>query len=399
MNRVKKNTLQSLIVSVFVIACFSYGCRPGEENNVTDQDLRVATKNKVLELSAEQMKIVGIHIDTVAHKNMHAVVAASGQLAVPPQNRADVNVLMGGIVRKIYVQEGEVVKKGQVLALLENPDFIRLQQEYLTEENTFVFTKEERQRQQELSDARAGTGKDLQQIEASFNTQKARILTLKRQLQLLGINPESVVNGNIASDVAVRAPIGGTVGHIIVNTGTYASTDRPLMEIIDNSKVHADLIVFEKDLFKVKVGQEVQFVLTNQDNREITGKIYGINKSFEDETKGIIVHAAIKDAGKWQLIPGMYVRGLIDIGNQVVPVVPEDAVVHAEGKDFIFVLDSGSAEGEKMRFRRAEVIPGIKELGLIQISPVGELTPNSLVVVKGAFYLLSEEKAAEDDEE
>jgi cobalt-zinc-cadmium efflux system membrane fusion protein len=171
------------------------------------------------------------------------------------------------------------------------------------------------------------------------------------------------------------------------------------MEIIDNSKVHADLIVFEKDLFKVKAGQKVRFVLTNQDNREIEGKIYGINKSFEDETKGIIVHAAIKNAGKWQLIPGMYVRGLIDVGNQVVPVVPEDAVVHAEGKDFIFILDSSSNNGEKMRFRQSEVIPGIRELGFVQITPVEELKPNTRVVVRGAFYLLSAEKATGDDDE
>lgn len=397
MNGIKKYALCGLIVSVLAAMCLSYGCRPGEESNIRDQGTAAAAEDQGIELSPAQMKAVGIVLDTIARKNMHAVVAAAGQLAVPPQNRADVNVLTGGIVRRIYVQEGEVVKKGQVLALLENPDFIQLQQDYLTAENTFAFTTEEKQRQQELNEAQAGTGKNLQQVQAAFNAQKAKILTLKKQLQVLGIDPESVAEGNIVSDIAVRAPISGTVGHIIVNTGTYASTDKPLMEIIDNSKVHADLIVFEKDLFKVRVGQKVQFVLTNQDNRQITGKIYGINKSFENETKGIIVHAAIQNAEKWQLIPGMYVRGLINIGNDVVAAVPEEAVVHTEGKDFVFILDS--AGGEKKRFRRSEVIPGIRELGFVQVTPLEDLKPNTRVVVRGAFYLLSSEKAAGDEEE
>lgn len=399
MNRIKKSVFNHWMLLVCLTAFLCYSCHSNEGGGVVDQDTTAITKTEMLELSPAQIKAVDIRMDTIIHKNMHAVVTASGQLAVPPQNRADVNVISGGIIRKIYVQEGEVVKKGQVLALLENPDFVQLQQDYLTAQNAFVFTKEERRRQQELSDAHAGTGKDLQRIDASFNAEQAKILTLKKQLRLLGINPESVAKGNLVSDIAVRAPIQGTVGHIIVNTGAYASTESPLMEIIDNSKVHADLIVFEKDLFKVKMGQKVRFVLTNQDNREISGEIYGINKSFEDETKGIIVHATIKNAEKWRLIPGMYVRGLIDIKNQVVPVMPEDAVVHSEGKDFIFVLDSIGSNDEKVRFRLAEVMTGIRELGWVQITPLEELAPNIKVVVKGAFYLLSEQKAAGEDEE
>lgn len=399
MNVIKRYAVCVPIALALVITFFAYSCHPSEESHTVGQDAVSVPESERLALSATQMKAVNIQIDTIARKNMHAVVTASGQLAVPPQNKADVNVLIGGIINKIYVQEGEVVKQGQVLALLENQDLIKLQRDYLTAKSTFVFTQEERQRQQELRDAHAGVGKNLQRIEASFNTEQAKILTLKKELEVLGIRPESTEKGNIVNHIAIRAPINGTVGHIYVNTGTYASTDKSLMDIIDNSKVHADLIVFEKDLFKVKVGQKIRFVLTNQDNREISGKIYGINKSFEDRSKGIIVHATIKNAKKSQLIPGMYVRGLIDIGNQTVPVVPEDAVVHSEGKDFIFVVDSTRSDAKTTSFWLAEIIPGIRELGYVQITPVKQLAPGTKVVVKGAFYLLSAEKVTQDDDE
>lgn len=396
MKRIKL-ILQWCIVGGLISA--GTACSP-HSDNPKDVPLEETTEPEGrIALSPEQIKTVDIRIDTIALRNMHAVVRANGQLAVPPQNRADVNVLTGGIIKQIFVREGDVVKKGQALARIENPDFIQLQQDYLMAEKSFVFTKEEKQRQQELSDAQAGTGKKLQEVSASFNAGQARIATLRKQLQSFGINPESVAQGNITTTVAVTAPISGSVGHIDVYTGTYASVEKPLMEIIDNSKVHADLIVFEKDLHKGHPGQKVHFVLTNQQNREIVGKIYSINKSFEDDTKGIIVHAVIENPEKEQLIPGMYVTALIDIDNQVVPSVPVDAVVHSEGKDFIYIADTGVSEDQHIVFQRAEVVPGISELGYIQISPVNEIPRGTKIVVKGAFYLLSQEKASGHDDD
>lgn len=353
-----------------------------------------------LELSEAQLKAVGIEIGKIEQKNLDAVVKASGQLAVPPQNKAEVNVLMGGVVRKINVLEGQSVSKGQVLVVIENPDFVKMQQEYLTTRNSFAFTQDELKRQQELMEANAGTGKNLQQVRANYNAEKAKILTLEKQLQQLGISPAAAVNGNIATQVAVPAPISGTVGHIAVNTGTYAATSKPLMEIIDNSQIHCDLVVYEKDLFKVKTGQRVHFTLTNQNNRQIQGEIYGVNKSFEDDSKGIIVHAVIRDAASSHLIPGMYVTALIDIGNQLTAAVPADAIVRSEGKDYIFAVDSvHQQEGKHFSFRKVEVITGVAELGYVQISVLGELAPDVPVITKGAFYLLSKEKASGHDDE
>lgn len=375
----------------------------------TDTSAAIDVHSDAVELSEEQMKAVGIQIGSIEEKNLNAVIKASGQLAVPPQNKADVNVLMGGIIRKINVLEGQTVNKGQVLATIENPDFIKMQQEYLTAKNSFSFTQEELQRQKELSDANAGTGKNLQQVQATYNAEKSKILTLEKQLQQIGIDPVSVSNGNIATQVAVTAPISGTIGHIAVNTGTYAETAKPMMEIIDNSQIHCDLIVYEKDLFKVKTGQKVNFMLTNQNNQQIQGEIYGINKSFEDESKGIIVHAVIKDAAKYKLIQGMYVTALIDVGNQQTPAVPVDAVVRSEGKDYIFIVSETQKEttkdakekkemNETMHFKKIEVVTGVTELGYIQITVLDELPADLKVVVKGAFYILSKSKGGAEEE-
>ncbi len=352
-----------------------------------------------LELSQEQIRAVGIETGPMEQKNLHAVVKASGQLAVPPQNKADVNVLIGGILRSIRVLEGQTVRKGQVLATLENTELIKLQQEYLTGKNQFAYTREELTRQKELSDAGAGTGKNLQQIRANYNAETARLLTMERQLLQLGIDPVSVAGGHIVSQVSVTAPIAGTIGHITVNMGTYAETGKPLMQIIDNSQIHCDLIVYEKDLFKVKIGQKVNFILTNQNNQLIEGKIYGINKSFEDDSKGIIVHAIIEGANTHKLIPGMYVTALIDVGNQQTMAVPADALVRSEGKDYIFITQEEKKVDRSVAFTKTEVVTGESELGYVQVTPLSGLPENTWIVKKGAFYLLSMEKAKGDEDE
>lgn len=366
-----------------------------------------------LELSQEQLDAVGIVIGNIEQKNLAAVVKASGQLDVPPQNAAQVNVLNGGIIRKINVMEGQQVSKGQVVVTIENQDLIRLQQDYLTAKGGFSFVEAEYKRQLQLKAANAGTGKAQQLAEANYNAERAKLKALERQLQQYGISVGRIASGNISSQVPVEAPINGTIGKINAETGSYVQPGVSLMDIVDNSKIHADLIVFEKDLSKIKVGQKVDFQLTNQKNEQIEGQIYGINKSFENDSKGVVVHAVIKKPGG-SLIRGMYVTGLIGVGTATVNAVPVDAVIRSEDKAFIFVVNEkaqtshneehkhphhGEA-GEKhmeedvkaeksVHFKKIEVTTGVAELGYIQISPLEKLPVNIKVVTKGAVYLQS----------
>lgn len=367
--------------------------------------------NKDVELTEEQMKAVDIELGKIKLKNLSSVVKASGQLEVPPQNKADVTSLIGGVIKKINVLEGSYVKKGQTVAMIENPEFIKLQQDYLSILRGNTYTAQEFERQKELKEADAGTGKIYQQAESNLMVERARLKGLATQLKQFGISPESVSKGNIVTQLPVRSPISGGVGHIKINIGAYVDATSSLMDVIDNSQIHCDLQVFEKDLFKVKIGQEINFILTNQDNRQITGHIYGINKSFESENKAVIVHAVINDSGRNKLIPGMYVSALIKVGNEQVTAVPVDAVVRSESKEYIFIVDekAGSTKAEttekkaqpdenETAFKMTEVITGVSELGYIQITTLDKIPDDAKVVTKGAFYILSKAKGGAEEE-
>lgn len=390
----KRGTFWITTFSILTIVLFSCGRK--SDTTTKEKEPEDKGNDSTAMLTSMQMKAVGIEIGVIEQKNLTSVVKASGQLAVPPQNKAEVNVLFGGIVQKVNVLEGQSVTKGQTLALLENAEFVKLQQDYLSAKDGFTYTAAEFQRQKELKAADAGTGKVYQQAEANYNAERSRLLGLEKQLEQLDISPASVARGNIVRQIPVIAPISGTVGRIRINTGTYAEPAKPLMEIVDNSKIHADLTVFEKDLFKVHTGQQVTFTLTNQNNQVIQGEIYGVNKSFEGENKGIIVHAIIK-ANKYGLIPGMYVTALIDIGQQLTSAVPVDAIVRAGGKDYIFEQVDRSNE-KNLFFHQIEVVTGITELGYTQITPLEPIAPGIKIITKGAFYVLSKSQGKTDND-
>lgn len=340
-----------------------------------------------LALSPKQMQSVGITTGPLEQRNLNTVVKANGQLAVPPQNKADVSVLSGGIIRRISVLEGQQVKKGQVLATIENQELIKIQQDYLAAKNSFSYIEAEYNRQTQLREAGAGTGKSFQSAQATYHAEQSRLTAYESQLRQLGISPRKISGGSIVSQFPLLAPISGTVGQISVNTGAFVQPGTSIMEVVDNSKIHCDLIVFEKDLMKVKPGQTVNFQLTNQENQQIKGTINGINKSFENESKGVIVHAVIENSLKQNLIPGMYVTALISVGNQLLPAVPVDAVVRSEGKEYIFIVDG--KESGKLHFLKTEVKTGVAELGYIQITSLKKLPENVQLVTGGAFYLQS----------
>ncbi|NTE00381.1 efflux RND transporter periplasmic adaptor subunit [Agrobacterium tumefaciens] len=385
----------------FILITLSMACSNDKNENVKSEAPIEEVKERAsdLELTKEQMKTVGITIGEMEQKNLDAVVKANGQLAVPPQNKADVSILSGGIITRINVLEGQQVRKGQVLATIKNQDLIKIQQDYLASKNSFTYVQAEYERQKQLQAADAGTGKSFQSAQATYNAEKSRLNAYESQLQQLGVSPASIAKGKIVSQFPVLSPINGTVGQITANTGAFVQPGTSIMEVVDNAKIHCDLTVFEKDLMAVHIGQKVSFQLTNQENHLINGRINGINKSFENESKGVVVHAVIDNAGNKNLIPGMYVTALISTGSKLTAALPVDAVVRSEGKKYIFVVtNKKESKADTFHFVKTEVKTGVVEQGYVQIIFLEELPKNAKVITKGSFYLQSKAAGGAEEE-
>jgi cobalt-zinc-cadmium efflux system membrane fusion protein len=361
----------------------------GQSSKTQNDEEAYEEHGEEIVLTETQMKAVDIRLGKIEMRDLNSVIRVNGQLALDPQKRAEVTSLTSGIVKQVLVTEGKFVSAGQTVAYLENTEIVELQKNYLVLKKEMLIAEQEYNRQKELSIQGAGIQKSLQQATANYEITKAQLAGLEKQLLQLSINPEQVSTGNMVTQIPLRSPIIGYVNKINVSTGSFVDAQTSLMGITDNSGIHCDVKIFEKDINLVKIGQEVDIVLTNQPSKMLKGEIYEINKSFEDDTKAILVHVSLKTKTDTKLLPGMYVTGLINTGRQRTAAVPSDAIVSKDGKKYFFVLEDEEEyeHGRSFHFSAIEVVAGVSELGYTQITPVGELKEDAVIVKSNAFYV------------
>lgn len=392
-----------------------------------------ATENESKEttLTAEQIKTVGIEMGTLEYKQLTATLQANGTLQVPNNNKANATSLFGGVVKSIAVQTGSLVKKGQVIATIANPQFLQLQEEYLTTANKIVLAEQEMARQKELNEGNAGMLKNLQAATAELNSLKTRRASLHQQLLLMGISPATLTNGKLQSHLTVTSPISGTVSNVFSKIGSYVDVSSPVVEVVDNGSLHLDLNVFEKDLPALRVGQIIHFTLTNNPTQEYDAKIYSIGTSFENESKTIPIHCEVL-GNKKGLIDGMNITAVVSLDDVTSPAVPNEAIVEAEGKYFVFVVvedntvpkkdeahedhsheghahEDHSHEGHSqedhtheghthdtvpvaaptssVNFKKVEVLKGASYMGYTAVTFIADMPEHTQIVKKGAYFI------------
>lgn len=400
------------IVGALLLTFVLSNCKNSDKTaTATKEEAKPETEATVkeVELNEAQFKNSDITLGTYELKNLSEVINTNGYTKLPPQNQADVSVFIGGIVKTINVIEGQFVKKGQSLATIQSLAFnnLRLEKEKLQAElQTAKVNKDylelEYARQKELSDENVNAKKVFQKVSSDLELEKKKIETFQKQITIIGQTLQ--MGGSSETPIlAIPAPISGYITSVNIKIGSNAEVGTPLFSIVDNSKMYVYLLVYEKDLNKVKVGQNVRFILTNQNNVEIKGKIFSIEKSFANESKSIAVHVDIVNE-KQTLISGMYVNALIDVGANTVQALPTDAIVKADGREFMFVLEEGheekkqeenasenseKSEGKTYHFQRIEVKTGNGQLGFVQVTPLQALEKNAKIVTKGAYYIQS----------
>jgi len=366
---------------------------------------------KEVHLNLAQYKNAEIDTGWFEMKNLSDVVNANGYTKLDPQDEADVSMPISGTLKSIKVIEGNYVKRGQTLATMTSLEFNKMLQEeaQLNEKLAIVkseipYLQSEYERQKSLADDNINAKKVFEKIRGELNTAQTKVTAINSQLLLVN-QAINMVSSTKGSTLSIRAPISGYVTHVNAKIGTIVQPGVPIFSIVDNSKMHVDLLIYEKDLSKVKVGQTVRFILTNQSNQEIKGEIYNIGKSFANDTKSVAVHADI-EKNDANLIPGMYINALIDIGMNKVQTLPEDAIILAEGRKFIFLIAQGHehsedeseedhAHDDEIEFVRLEVSTGATQLGFVEVTPLNVIPNGSKIVTKGSYYLQSHLQKAE----
>lgn len=388
------------------VSCSSKGTAETATTEEGHTDEHANTNTAIL--TDEQIESIGIELGVIEEKQLTASLKTNGVLQVPNQNKASVNSLYSGVIKSLLIQPGNYVRKGQTIATIANPDFIQAQSEYLSVNSKIVLAELEVKRQRDLNAGNAGALKNLQAAETELRTLRTLKSTLEQQIKLMGINPERLSNGKLISVLSITSPISGVVSNVIVKMGSYVDVSTPVAEIVDNSQLHLDLFVYEKDLPKLKNNQLIHFTLTNNPGKEYDAQIYSLGSSFEGESKAVTVHAKVQ-GDKTGLIDGMNITAVISLENQTLPAVPTEAIVNVAGQDYIFMVseqhgeeeytkdsvkhdvktEAGHKDEKGITFERIPVAKGTTDVGYTEITLLKEIPKDAKIVVKGAYFVLA----------
>jgi len=363
----------------------------GEEAAHTEHE----GEGESVHFSSAQFKAIDMKVDTLMKRNISAVVQANGQLEVPPQNEATVTAILGANISSIEVIEGEEVKKGQVLAYLSHPNLTRLQNDYLEAYNRLQYLEQEHQRQKRLYEEEVGSGKTFQQTQRDFRSAKGTAGSLESQLRQLGINPNRIREGSFYDQVPLVSPIDGSIVGIEVKIGQYVQPEKELFKIINTDHIHAVLMVFESDVYKVKKGQKVRFTVETIPEKELYATIYSVGKKFEQDPKAVHVHAEIENK-TGRLIPEMYIKGEILTDSLYAYALPEEAIVREDDNYFAF-LAAKEIDGEKENwmFTPVRVTTKTKNNGWVAVKFLDKVPENAQFALNNAYYLIAEMKKGE----
>jgi len=389
------NRILSLAIIFMVTACNNQSENDNHDDHGHEEETGHHQEGENVHFSLAQFDALDMQVGALPTRNMSAVVQANGQLEVPPQNEATVTAIIGANIASINVIEGDNVKKGQVLAYLSHPDVTRFQNNYLEAYNSAQFLEKEYNRQERLYREEVGSGKTFQQTEADFRSAQGLAKSLESQLRQLGLNPARIKEGNFYDKMPVVSPIDGSIVSVEVKTGQYVQPETNLFEIVNTHHIHADLMVFEKDVHKVKDGQRIRFRVESMPDQELTAEIYSVGKKFEQDPKAVHVHAEIENK-TGNLIPGMYIKGQILTEDVETLALPESAVVR-EGEQFVAFIAEKEIEGEteNWMFTPIEVITGLTHDDWVEVKFMREIPANTLFAMNNAYYLMAELKKGE----
>ncbi|WP_291193905.1 efflux RND transporter periplasmic adaptor subunit [Dyadobacter sp.] len=366
-------------------------CKPGNEKEAAEAE-HAAEETSHVELTAAQYETAGVETGGFSVRKLSGTVAANGVIDIPPQNLVSISAPLGGFVRKSELLQGMKVQKGEVLAVIENPDFIPMQQDYLETRSKLEYAEQEYQRQSDLSKENVNAQKALQQSASELKMLRARLAGLKERVRTAGVDLAGLEKGNITSIASIRSPITGSVTVVNVNLGKYVNPTDVMFEIVDTDHLHVELSVFEQDIPKIKLGQLVRFRVSNNPAQEDLAKVYLINQKINDDrTVRVHCHLEKEENG---LLPQNFVKAIIETGANPVNALPDEAVVDFEGKSYVFVKDP---KGERS-FDMVEVAKGISENGFTEVKMPAGGNESPQFVLKGAYALLSKLKNSEEEE-
>ncbi|RTQ47488.1 efflux RND transporter periplasmic adaptor subunit [Hymenobacter gummosus] len=344
-----------------------------------------------LTLSPDELQLAGVRVGPLEQRVMSGGIKVNGVLDVPPDQLLAVSAPLGGFVERTSLLQGTQVRKGQELAVIRNPEFVQLQQRFLEVQSRLRYARAELARQRELVQQEVAPLKRQQSAQADVDVLEAEAAGLRAQLRLAGL---PVGAKTLATTAVLRAPIDAFVKTVNVSVGQAVTPTDALFELVDPRHLHVELTVFEQDVPRLKHGQRIHFtVASDSAGPQRTAEVYLIGRAVDAQQRTVRVHGHLDKENDPQLLPGMFVRAVVETSAERVPALPAAAVVDYEGRQYVFVAKT-PASFRLVEVRRGTVAEGYAQ---VQLPPSLDAARTSFVT-EGAYALLGKLKNAAEEE-
>ena len=350
-----------------------------EEKQVNTEQTTAPTETTIT-LQKAQLNNIAITTDALVERSIGNIIKANGMIDVPPESMITISAPMGGYLKYTKLLPGMKINKGQVLAILEDQQFIQMAQDYLSAKNKLELGKIDFQKQKELYSAKAISEKSYLESKSNIEIQNIQVQSLSEKLKLIGIDPSKLSAEKISSKVEVLSPINGYVSKVNVNVGKYLSPNDILFELINPDDIHLNIQIFQKDIPYVSVGQKV-IAYTNE-HPEIKHKAEiiltgrGLN-----ESKAVDVHCHFEKADH-DLLPGMFMNVEIESSLKKTMVINESSILRYENNNYLVLAVNDST------FELYPVTTGLSEKPYIEIVNPSAKLLQSKIVNSGAYKIL-----------
>jgi len=366
---------------IFIISCSS-----NEAQKNTENLQEAASDNTIISLTDEQVAISKIETGKIIKQNISETVECTGKIEVPPENTASVSPTIDGFIKTLNFYPGDFVKEGAVLASLQHPEFIQLQQQYLEAKSQVDYYQEEYKRQGELTVENAASIKKMQKAKADYLAAEAYYKSLKAQIELLGVNPAKIEKEDFDKEFNLFSPISGKISKLNANKGKLVNPENPVYEIINDEYLFLNLNVYEKDILKIFVGQKISFNLLNNP-KKFEAKVKRVGIGIEENNRTTTVHSITEKKNK-SLKPGKFVNASILINERESYTLPSEAIVTFDTESYVFIRTGNS-------FKKVKIKTGIEKDNKFEITEINDDLLNADIVIKGTYYLSTIAEAVE----
>ncbi len=358
---------------------------------------------EIIELSEEKLQSIELRYDTLQKKSLSRSISANGRMKLAPNQQSMISSVISARVKQINVIEGDPVRKGEVLALLEGPEIIRLQRKYLENKAQLPYLKKEYERKKRLLEENVGAARKLQKAKADYKKTLAQMQSQRENLEMLNIFNQ-VKAGNVQSTAPVVAPFSGHIGEVSVSRGQFVDPHQSLLQILNTNKMHIELHIYERNIHAIEKGQHVLFTYANRPGSFKEGHIYRVGKQFHPEKQSIHVHAHIKHPDSVLLIPGLYINARIQVPERTSYALPAETIIREGQKTYVFApakalsgisdqFENYNTDSAGSSFVRIPVKTGSTDNGYTSIRSFPDNIPKDIPLVsKGAYYLQAEMK-------